>query len=126
MPTGKYVVKPSSAGGFRFNLYATNGQVIATSDMYNDMVSCLQAIETIRKVAVVAGLEDQTRSDSPAELPKFEIYRDKAGEFRFRLRGENGKILLVGEGYKAKASCQKGISSIRKNAPVATLEVDVL
>lgn len=48
---------------------------------------------------------------------KFEIYNDKAGEFRFRLKAGNGEIILASEGYKAKASCENGIASVRKNAP---------
>lgn len=48
---------------------------------------------------------------------KFEIYKDKAGEFRFRLKAGNGEIILASEGYKAKASCENGIASVRKNAP---------
>ncbi len=46
----------------------------------------------------------------------FEIYTDKAGEFRFRLKAKNGQTILVSEGYKAKASCQNGIESVKKNA----------
>jgi uncharacterized protein YegP (UPF0339 family) len=48
---------------------------------------------------------------------KFELYKDKAGEFRFRLKAGNGEIILVSEGYKAKASATNGIESVRKNAP---------
>ena len=47
---------------------------------------------------------------------KFEMYKDKAGEFRFRLKAGNGENILAGEGYKAKASCENGIASIKKNA----------
>ncbi len=47
---------------------------------------------------------------------KFEIYKDKAGEFRFRLKAGNGENILASEGYKAKASCIKGIESVKKNA----------
>ena len=47
---------------------------------------------------------------------KFEIYKDKAGEFRFRLKAGNGQIILASEGYKAKASCNNGIESVRKNS----------
>lgn len=50
--------------------------------------------------------------------PKFQIYTDKRGEFRFRLRAGNGEIVLTSEGYKAKASCQNGIESVKKNAPL--------
>ena len=47
---------------------------------------------------------------------KFEIYKDNAGEFRFRLKAGNFQVILTGEGYKTKAGCTKGIESIRKNA----------
>ncbi|MGE4219032.1 MAG: YegP family protein [Alphaproteobacteria bacterium] len=48
---------------------------------------------------------------------KFELYTDKAGEFRFRLKASNGQVILASEGYKQKASAQNGIDSVRKNAP---------
>ena len=48
---------------------------------------------------------------------KFELYEDKAGEFRFRLKAGNGEIILVSEGYKQKASAENGIKSVRENAP---------
>lgn len=47
---------------------------------------------------------------------KFEIYKDKAGAFRFRLKASNGQIILTSEGYKAKTSCKNGIESVRKNS----------
>jgi len=46
---------------------------------------------------------------------KFEVYKDKAGEYRFRLKASNGKIIAVSEGYKAKKSCMNGIQSVKKN-----------
>ncbi len=47
---------------------------------------------------------------------KFEIYTDKAGEFRFRLKAGNGQTILASEGYKQRASCDNGIASVKKNA----------
>ena len=47
---------------------------------------------------------------------KFECYKDKAGEFRFRLKAGNGQTILASEGYKAKSSCANGIESVRKNS----------
>jgi uncharacterized protein YegP (UPF0339 family) len=47
---------------------------------------------------------------------KFEIYNDKAGEFRFRLKAGNGQIILASEGYSIKAGCKNGIESVKKNA----------
>ncbi|EPX76429.1 YegP family protein [Salipiger mucosus] len=49
---------------------------------------------------------------------KFELYKDKAGEFRFRLKAGNGEIILVGEGYKQKAGAENGVASVRTNAPL--------
>lgn len=46
----------------------------------------------------------------------FEIYQDKAGEYRFRLKARNGQNILSSEGYKQKASCENGIESVRKNS----------
>ncbi|MBP5448235.1 MAG: DUF1508 domain-containing protein, partial [Treponema sp.] len=49
--------------------------------------------------------------------PKFEIYKDKAGEFRYRLKASNGEIIASGESYTTKQSVQNGIESIKTNAP---------
>lgn len=116
---GKFVVKTTKTG-FVFNLKAGNGEVIAVSEVYTTEAACMKGIESVRKNAVDAKLEDQTVENFEAVTnPKFEVYTDKAGEFRFRLRARNGEIIAVGEGYKAKASCLNGIDSIRRNAPEA-------
>jgi len=47
---------------------------------------------------------------------KFECYKDKAGEFRFRLVAGNGSTILSSEGYKAKSGCANGIESVRTNS----------
>ena len=50
--------------------------------------------------------------------PKFQIFKDNAGEFRFRLKARNGEIILrSSEGYTSKQSCQGGIASVKVNAP---------
>ena len=116
---GKFVVKPTKTG-FVFNLKAGNGEVIAVSEVYASEKACMSGIESVRKNAVEAKLEDQTvEGFEKVTNPKFEVYVDKAGEFRFRLKARNGEIIAVGEGYKAKASCLNGIDSIRRNAPDA-------
>ena len=115
---GKFVAKITKNGGYSFNLKAANGEVIATSEVYNTEASCLNGIESVRKNAVEGKLEDQTVENfEKVTNPKFEVYKDKAGEFRFRLKARNGEIIAVGESYKAKASCLNGIDSIRRNAP---------
>ncbi|GGC97352.1 YegP family protein [Aquisalinus flavus] len=47
---------------------------------------------------------------------KFELYKDNAGEFRFRLKAGNGENILASEGYTQKASAQNGIDSVKKNS----------
>lgn len=49
-------------------------------------------------------------------MGKFEIYKDKRKEFRFRLKATNGQIILVGEGYTNKSGCENGIASVQKNS----------
>ncbi|MCM1064003.1 MAG: YegP family protein [Eubacterium sp.] len=116
---GKFVVKTVKTG-IKFDLKAGNGEVIATSEVYTSESACKNGIESVRKNAVAAKLEDQTVENyETVTNPKFEMYTDKAGEYRFRLKARNGEIIAVSEGYKAKASCQNGIESVRKNAPDA-------
>lgn len=56
---------------------------------------------------------------------KFELYKDKAGEYRFRLKAANGQTIAVSEGYSSKASALNGVESVKTNAPDApVVEVD--
>jgi uncharacterized protein YegP (UPF0339 family) len=116
---GKFVVKEGKKG-FHFNLVAGNGEIIGTSEVYTAKASALKGIESVKKNAIAAGVEDQTKGET-AKHPKFEIYTDKAGEFRFRLTASNGETILSSEGYKAKASAQGGIEAVRKNAADASI-----
>jgi uncharacterized protein YegP (UPF0339 family) len=52
---------------------------------------------------------------------KFEVYKDKKGQFRFRLKAANNQVIATGEAYTKKASCMNGIESIKKNAPKAEI-----
>lgn len=106
-----------------FNLKANNGEIIATSEIYNSKSACENGINSVKTNAPEAAFEDQTVEGFETEKnPKFEMYKDKAGEFRFRLKAKNGQIIATGEGYKAKAGCKNGIESIRTNAPDAAVE----
>ena len=119
---GKFVVKATKTG-FVFNLKAGNGEVITTSEVYTTEAACMKGVESVRKNAAEAKFEDQTVAEVAAVTnPKFEMYTDKAGEFRFRLKARNGEVIAASEGYKAKASCLNGIDSVRRNAPDAAVE----
>ncbi len=121
---GKFVIRETNTG-VKFDLKAGNGEVIATSEVYSSMDACEKGVASVQKNAPVAAVEDQTVEGFATEKhPKFEVYVDKAGEYRFRLKATNGQIIAVGEGYKAKAGCLNGIESIKKNAPDAKIEVE--
>ena len=118
---GKFAVKTVKTG-IKFDLKAGNGEVIASSEVYSSDAACRKGIESVRRNAIEAKLEDQTVEDfSKVTHPKFELYVDKAGEFRFRLKAKNGETIAVSEGYKSKASCLNGIESVRRNAPEAEI-----
>lgn len=119
---GKFVIR-NTATGTKFDLKAGNGEVIATSEVYASEKACRNGVESVRKNAPAAAVENQTVEGFAKEkCPKFEVYTDKAGEFRFRLKATNGQIIAVSEGYKAIASCLNGIESVKKNAPDAKVE----
>ncbi len=111
---GKYVIKPAK-NGVLFNLKAGNYEVIGTSEVYTTESACRNGIASVAKNAPIANIENQVKGES-AKNPKFEIYQDKKGEFRWRLKAGNGEIVLVSESYKALASAKKGIASVVRNA----------
>ena len=119
---GKFVVNTTKTG-FTFHLKAANGETIATSEVYTSEAGCQNGIDSVKKNAPAAQVEDQTAEGYAVQKnPKFEVYTDKAGEYRFRLTATNGQTIAASEGYKAKASCLNGIESVKKNAPDAPVE----
>ena len=113
---GKYLIKTTKTG-IKFDLKAGNGEVIATSEVYTTEKACRAGIASVQRNAPIAPVENQTVEGFAKEKhPKFEIYNDKAGEFRFRLKATNGQIIAVSEGYKALSGCMNGIESVKKNA----------
>ncbi len=119
---GKFVIRQTNTG-FKFDLKASNGETIATSEIYTTQAACVKGAESVAKCAAAANLEDQTAGQEGVIHPKFEMYQDKAGEYRFRLKARNGEIIATSEGYTSKASCENGIASVRKNAPEAPVVV---
>jgi len=113
---GKFVIRRVNSG-VKFDLKAANGQTILTSEVDTTEAVCRKGIESVRKNAPKARVENQTE-ESYATLPnpKFELYQDRAGEYRFRLKARNGKIIAVSENYSGKAVCLKGIESVKINA----------
>ncbi|MXQ08397.1 DUF1508 domain-containing protein [Alphaproteobacteria bacterium GH1-50] len=79
--------------------------------------SGLEDFDFLKSCGITVSQVVSTQGDRPV-AGKFEVYKDKAGEFRFRLKAGNGQIILASEGYKRKASCMNGIESVRKNSQI--------
>lgn len=118
----KFVVREVPSG-VKFDLTASNGQTILSSEIYTSRAAAIKGIASIRLNAPTANVENQTEEGFPRlSHPKFEVYQDKAGEYRFRLKARNGKIIGVSEGYSSKAGCLNGIDSVKTNAAEAETE----
>ena len=120
---GKFVIKKTPSGGFNFSLFAVNKEKIAvSSQVYSTKAACKKGMESIAKNAVKCineeRVEDQTlKSVTPKTCPKFEVYFDKAGLYRYRLIAANGEsIAMSEEGYKSKSGVMGGIKSVSVNA----------
>ncbi len=121
---GKFVIREKN-DKFSFRLKAGNGEVIATSQMYKSLNTCKAGIASVAANAPIANLENQTEEGYAAQKhPKFEVYKDNAGEYRFRLKAKNGQNIAASEGYASEKSCLNGIESVRKNAVDAKVEME--
>lgn len=117
----KFVIRTVQSG-IKFDLHAPNGQSILTSEVYTTENACRKGIASVQKNAPIAKLEDQTEPGfKQLTNPKFEMYQDKAGFYRFRLKARNGEIIAVSELYSARAGCLNGIESVKRNAQSAAI-----
>ena len=111
-----------SGDGEMFNLKAGNGEVIGTSEVYNSRASLENGIASVKKNAPEAPVENQTVENFEKKTcPKFEVYTDKAGKARFRLKARNGEIILASQGYASSQGCLAGVESVKKNAAEANI-----
>ena len=111
--TGRFEIKKAKDGRYVFNLYAPNHVIVATSQIYSTAQSAVIGINSIISNAEKASVEDRTlKTVTECAFPKWEIYEDKGGQFRFRLYATNGSCVVHSQGYTTKSSCKKGIESI--------------
>ena len=129
---GTFIIKKTPTG-FNFRLLAANQQKIAvSSQVYSTKASCLNATKSIAKFAEKCiaedRIEDSTLKNPVAKTcPKFEIYLDKAGLFRYRLYAPNGENIAISEeGYKSKSGCLNGMKSVSVNAKEADIVDETL
>lgn len=125
---GKFIIKKTPSGGFNFSLFASNMEKIAvSSQVYTTKAACKNGMISVGKHAAKCieenKIEDQTLKKVESKTcPKFEIYFDKAGLYRYRLIASNGESIAMSEdGYKSKSGCINGIKSVSVNAPSAEI-----
>ncbi len=113
---------------FRFHLKATNGLIIAVSQSYGTREAAVKGIASIMKNAPMAKVVDRTSAGGAmpeikhagiVQDPVFEIMCDVGGKVRFHLKAANGLIIAASQSYGTRESAEKGIASIKKNAPMA-------
>ena len=102
---GKFEIKTRKNGEFQFNLKATNGQVILTSEGYKTKASCLNGVESVKK-----NCQDEKR---------FEIKEASNGKPYFNLMATNGQIIGSSQMYANQVNMKNGIASVMNNAPDA-------
>lgn len=119
---GQFVCYKTAKGYWNYRLKASNKETIAVSGGtgYSSFSACKAGIESVRR-NTGAKIEDQTlQKFEQLTNPKFEIYMDKAGKYRYRLKASNGELICTSEdGYASKDSCKKGITSLAKWAAEA-------
>ncbi len=121
--SGRFEIKKAKDGRYVFNLYASNHVIVATSQVYSSSSSAINGINSIIANAERAGIEDQTlKKYEILPYPKWEIYEDKGGQYRFRLSAPNGSCIVHSQGYTSKANCKNGIESIIKFASGAEID----
>lgn len=104
---GKFEIKKDKAGKFRFNLKASNGQVILSSEGYNTKSACENGIESVRKNSQNSSM--------------FDVSVAKNGKPRFNLKAANGQVIGTSQMYASNSSCSKGMASVKNNAPGAAV-----
>jgi large conductance mechanosensitive channel protein len=114
-------VYKDAAEKFRFRLRADNNEIVAVGEAYEKRAGCLNGIKSIQKNAN-APVEDTTlKSTKKLPNPKYDIYKDASGKYRFHLRAGNGQIIADSEAYEKKTDCLSGINIVR-TAPTAEIE----
>jgi uncharacterized protein YegP (UPF0339 family) len=113
----RYQLYKDVAGKFRFRLRAANNRIVVVSQAYEQHEGALNGVESIQNNCTV-GIEDLTVDGPRMNYPKYQVFLDKASEFRFRLTASNGQIIGASEGYETKESCLNGIKAVQASCGV--------
>jgi uncharacterized protein YegP (UPF0339 family) len=120
----KYQIYKDNAGKYRFRLTAENNRIVAVGEAYSSHASCLNGVKSVKK-NYGAEIEDSTVEGQKIPNPKYQIFRDKSGQFRFHLKASNGEIIAVSEAYETKEGALDGISVVKKIGNAKTQDLTV-
>ena len=115
---GKFLIKKVPTG-FKFDLKDKFGDMVVTGEVYTTKAACLKGIQSILAAVPKAPVVEEGEN---TPNPKFETFRDKKGQYRFRLRSRNGKIIAISEAHMTAYGCNRAIESVRESIPTATIE----
>ena len=122
---GWFIYYKTAKEHFNFRLKAPNKEAIAVCEgAYADLKSCKAGIDSVRRFCGIESIEDLTlvKPGPEVKFPKYQIYKDKQGKFRYRLYANNGNLICISEeGYASKESCKAGIQSVARWAPDAVM-----
>jgi uncharacterized protein YegP (UPF0339 family) len=110
----KYQVYKDMAGKFRFRLRANNNKIVAVSEAYESKAGCMNGVKSVQ-ANCESHVEDQTENMEKITNPKYEVFTDTAGEFRFNLKASNGEIIAASEGYETKDGVMNGIEAVQRS-----------
>ena len=102
------------AGKYRFRLRAANNKIVAVSEAYENKAGCINGVKSVQKNCK-SHIEDNTIEMEKLINPKYEIFTDTAGEFRFNLKASNGEIIAASEGYETKDGVLNGIGAVQRS-----------
>ncbi len=125
---GTFDIKKAKDGRYVFNLYAANKVMVATSQIYSSSQSAMTGVKSVMANAANAPIEDSTlKNPTVYPFPKWEVYMDRAGEYRFRLYATNGNCIChAKKGYSTKSNCKRGIESIIRFVSEANIDKSYL
>jgi len=123
--SAQYQVYGDVAGKYRFRLRAANNKIVAVSEAYESKAGCMNGVKSVQSNCE-SHVEDQTKNMEKLTNPKYEVFTDVAGEFRFHLKASNGEIIAASEGYETKEGVMNGIEAVQRScdAEIEDLTVD--
>ena len=119
----KYTIKALKSGAYKFELTSPAGKCIVKSGEYTLKRSCVSGIQSVQKNGSTKNIEDRT-AEKIVKMPnpKYEIFLDEAGKYRFNLKAPNGYVILTSSAYSSVKSCTKVIESVIEHSSTEKIE----